>query len=92
MKVSKPVSSLVVLLVLALAAISPERAAAQPSPSAVGCDQECLSKVMKDFLSAMTTGKPGTVPLADQAEVRENTRIITLDASTWRQVKGFNRR
>jgi len=89
MKVSKPTiaSSLVVLLVLGLAAISPERAAAQPSPSSVACDQECLSKVMKDFLSAMTTGKPGTLPVADQAEVRENTRIITLDASTWRQVK-----
>jgi len=27
----------------------------------------------------MATGKPGTVPLADQAEVRENTRIITLE-------------
>ena len=89
MKVSKPTiaSSLVVPLVLALAAISSQRAAAQPSPSSVACDQECLSKVMKDFLSAMTAGKPGTVPLADQAEVRENTRIITLDASTWRRVK-----
>ena len=80
-------SSLVVLLVLGLAASSAERAAAQPSSSSVACDQECLSKVMTDFLSAMTTGKPGSVPLADQAEVRENTRIITLDASTWRQVK-----
>jgi len=35
----------------------------------------------------MTTGRPETVPLADQAEVRENTKIITLDTSTWRQVK-----
>ena len=89
MKFSKPtiVPLLVVLLVLALAPISSARAAAQPSPSSVGCDPECLSKVMTDFLSAMTTGKPGTVPLADQAEVRENTRIIALDASTWRQVK-----
>jgi hypothetical protein len=89
MKVSKPtiVSSLVVLLVLGLIAISPQRAEAQSSPSPVACDQECLSKVMKDFLSAITTGKPRTVPLADQAEVRENTRIIKLDASTWRQVK-----
>jgi hypothetical protein len=61
MKVSKPTvaSSLVVLLVIALTAVSSRRAAAQPSPSPVACDQECLSKVMKDFLSAMTTGKPG---------------------------------
>lgn len=89
MRFSKPTiaSSRVVLLVLALAAISSARAAAQPSPSSVACDQECLSKVMTDFLAAMTTGKPGTVPLGDQAEVRENTRIITLDASTWKQVK-----
>jgi hypothetical protein len=80
-------SPFVVLLVLALGAISSARAAAQPSPASVACDQECLSKIMTDFLSAMTTGKPGTVPLTDQAEVRENTKIITLDASTWRQVK-----
>ena len=76
-----------VLLALALGALSSQRAAAQPSPASVACDQECLSKVMRDFLSAMTTGKPAAVPLADQAEVRENTKIITLDASTWRQVK-----
>jgi hypothetical protein len=89
MKVSRPTaaSSLVILLFLAFGVTSSQRAAAQPSPSSVTCDQECLSKVMKDFLSAMTTGKPGTVPLADQAEVRENTRTITLDASTWRQIK-----
>ena len=77
----------VVLLALALGALSSQRSAAQPSPSSVACDQECLSKIMTDFLSAMTTGKPGTVPLADQAEVRENTKVNTLDASTWRQVK-----
>lgn len=77
----------VVLLALALGALSSQRAAAQPSQSSVACDQECLSKVMKDFLSAMTTGTPGTVPLADQAEVRENAKIVTLEATAWKQVK-----
>lgn len=95
MKAPKPtvVSSLVALLVLGFAAISPEPAAAQPAAAApVACDQECLSNVMKSFLAAMTTGRPETVPLADQAEVRENTKIITLDTSTWRQVKAVRSR
>jgi hypothetical protein len=91
MKDPKPTvaASLVVLLVLALIGISSPRAAAQTTPSPVACDQECLSNVMKDFLSAMTTGRPGTVPLADQAEVRENTKVITLGASTWKEVKAI---
>jgi hypothetical protein len=86
MKVPNAVSPLAILLVFAIAGSS-GRADAQPAQPSPACDQDCLSKVMKDFLSAMTTGNPGTVPLADQAEVRENTRVITLDASSWRQVK-----
>lgn len=80
----------VVLLVLVLGAMSSERTATQQSPSpAVACDHECLSQVMQDFLSAMTAGRPGAVPLAERAEIRENTNVVALDATTWRQVKGI---
>jgi hypothetical protein len=61
---------------------------AQPS-SVPGppCDQACLAKVTDDFIAAMTHGKAGAVPLAAQAEVRENARVVSLDRTTWPQVK-----
>jgi len=62
--------------------------AAQPvSVSAATCDQACLTKVMDGFVSAMTAGKPGSVPLAQDAEIRENAKVVALDATAWRQVK-----
>jgi hypothetical protein len=83
-------SAFVISLVLMLGAMSSERPAAQASPSPpAACDQACLSKVMTNFLSAMTTGKPGAVPLAELAEIRENTKVVTLDATTWKQVKAI---
>jgi hypothetical protein len=42
---------------------------------------------MDGFIAAMTTGKPSSVPLAQDAEIRENTKVVTLDATAWRQVK-----
>jgi len=62
-------------------------AAAQPTPSS--CDRACLSAVMADFRKAMIAGSPGTVPLADHAEVRENTRLVPIDATTWKAVKAI---
>jgi hypothetical protein len=82
------VQAFIVLLALVLGATSSGRPAAQPSPPpAVACDQQCLSNVMTSFISAMTTGKPGAVPLAGLVEIRENTKVVPLDATTWRQVK-----
>jgi hypothetical protein len=61
---------------------------AQPSSSpSASCDRACLAKVMDDFVAAMTHGKAGAVPLAPQAEIRENTLVVSLDGTTWRQVK-----
>jgi hypothetical protein len=83
-------STFVILLVVVLGAVSPGGPAARPAPApATACDQACLSKVMTDFLSAMTAGKPGAVPLAELAEIRENTKVVTLDATTWKQVKAI---
>lgn len=81
-------SAFVVLLVLVLGAPTSGRAAAQPgqAPNA-SCDQQCLAAVMDDFIKAMTAGKPGVVPLAGPAEIRENTKVVSLDGTTWTQVK-----
>lgn len=82
-------SIVIVWLVLALGALSPARAFAQPANAPVAaCGQECLSKVMKDFLASMAGREWRAVPLADGAEIRENTQLATLDATAWKQVKG----
>jgi hypothetical protein len=85
---TRPAASALVLLLLGVGNASSERPPTQPAPSpVVACDQACLSKVMTDFVSAMTAGKPGAVPLAGLAEIRENTKVVSLDATTWKQVK-----
>ncbi len=62
----------------------PARTAAQQLAT---CDQACLSNAMSDFIEAMTRGKPGSVPLTDHAEIRENAKVLSLAASTWKDVK-----
>src|SRR5512139_195146 len=90
MKLRRPMTVSLVVVGLVSLGLSSGLAAAQAStPPGADCDQECLSKVMKDFLSAMTTGKAATVPLADAAEVRENTKIVALAATAWKQVKAI---
>ena len=90
MRLRRPMTvSLVVVGIISLGLSSGLAAAQASAPPGADCDQECLSRVMKDFLSAMTTGKAATVPLADAAEVRENTKIVTLDATAWKQVKAI---
>ena len=44
---------------------------------------------MEGFLAAMAAGKPGSVTLTEHAEVRENTKVISLAASTWTAVKAI---
>jgi hypothetical protein len=73
------------VLVLLLAAVAPRVAAAQAP--AGSCDQACLTKIMSAFVDAMTAGRPASVPLAEDAEIRENARVVPLDATAWRQVK-----
>ena len=81
-------SAIVVVLIAVLGAVSSGQRTVPAAPApGTGCDQACLSKVMTDFLSAMTAGKPGAVPLAELAEIRENTKVVPLDATTWKQVK-----
>lgn len=61
---------------------------AQPAAFAEStCDRQCLDTTMDAFVAAMTTGKPGAVPLAEQAEIRENAKVVGLAETAWRQVK-----
>ncbi len=74
-------------LTFVLAIAGAEAAAAPPAqPSAARCDQACLTKVMDDFVKAMTTGRTASVALVPEAEIRENTRLVALDGTAWRQV------
>lgn len=80
---------LLVTLALALSATSAGAAARPPqsAPVPAACDQACLTKAMDAFVEAMTHGRSAAVPLAQDAEIRENTKVVTLDATAWRQVK-----
>ena len=84
----KTASAFVVLLFVVLGTVSSGQQTVPPAAApGTGCDQACLSKVMTDFVSAMTAGRPRAVPLAESAEIRENAKVVSLDATTWKQVK-----
>lgn len=69
---------------------SPALASARPEHSAVAaCGEPCLRRVMSDFLSAVAERRWRGVPLAEDAEIRENTRRVRLDETTWPQVKAI---
>ena len=44
---------------------------------------------MADFLGAVTCGKTDLIPLAEHAEVRENTEITTLAETAWNRVESI---
>src|SRR3954468_15552608 len=51
------------------------------------CDRACLLQQATQFNSNMLAHTTGKIPLADGAEIRENTKAIALDASKWSAVK-----
>jgi len=69
-------------------AICASAATAQPSPAqAADCDRQCLSQVMDSFLAAMVAGKSDAVRLSAGAEIRQNTRLVPLAQTAWKDVK-----
>lgn len=72
----------VVVAVLGMPAVAHAQA-----PAASACDTACLTATMDAFVNAMTSGRPEAVPLADNHEVRENTRRVALGATAWKDVK-----
>ena len=57
------------------------------SAFAATCDRTCLQGQAAQFNSNMLAHTTGKIPLAEGAEVRENTKAISLDASKWTTVK-----
>jgi hypothetical protein len=51
------------------------------------CDRACLLQQAAQFNSNMLAHTTGKIPLADAAEIRENTKAISLEASRWSAVK-----
>lgn len=80
-------TSAVLAAFIAFAAPFSMPVSAQQLPPA--CDQPCLSNVMEGFVAAMTAGKVASIPLSEGAEIRENARPVTLDATAWKQVKAI---
>jgi len=73
---------------LVLTRAFPGAVAAQSAQApAATCGQACLARIMDDFVKAMTTGQAASVALAPEAEIRENAKTVTLDATAWKQVK-----
>jgi hypothetical protein len=71
-------------LVLSIGLAAGATARAEEAPA---CDRPCLLEVMDGFRASMTAGRTGSVPLAPDAEVRENTKPVTLDETAWKRVK-----
>jgi hypothetical protein len=44
---------------------------------------------MTDFLKAMTTDAPNSVPLAEHAEIRENGQVVPLTGTAWNGVRAI---
>lgn len=66
--------------------------AAGPTVSGSGsetrpCSQACLAQVLSEFKSSVLEKKP--VKLAEDAQVRENMEITTVEQSAWKDVKAI---
>ena len=54
---------------------------------AANCDRACLLEQAKQFNAAMLAHTPEKISLAPDAQIRENTKAITLANSKWSTVK-----
>ena len=59
----------------------------EASAFAESCDRTCLLQQALKFNENMLAHTPGKIPLAAGANIRENTKAISLDASRWSTVK-----
>jgi hypothetical protein len=60
--------------------------AAQTNPAAAAaCSRECLLSVMDRFVATLRTGRAAALLTAD-AEVRENTRLLRPEDTSWKTV------
>jgi hypothetical protein len=57
------------------------------SAAAATCDRTCLLQQAAQFDTNMLAHTLGKIPLAPAAEIRENAKAISLDASKWSMIK-----
>src|SRR6187399_83005 len=53
---------------------------AQSKPA---CDRACLTKVVDTYLTALLANSASTVPLAPNAKITLNGKVVTLGAAFW---------
>ena len=64
---------------LAIATVTAARAgAAKPA-----CDRACLTGFIDTYFKALAANTPGAVPLAPNAKITTNGRLVTLDQAFW---------
>ena len=74
----KPRASLFLALTLALAAVTAPRAQA---PAA--CNRACLTGFVDTYYKALTANTPAAVPLASNAKVTLNGKVVPLGTAFW---------
>jgi hypothetical protein len=77
-----PVVRSVLVLAGLLLALKP--GPAQTSPSAQGCDRECLRGTLTSYLNALVAHDPKSLPLAVNARFTENTAEKPLGEGLWK--------
>ena len=58
-------------------------AAAIEAQSKPACDRACLTKVADTYLMALVANNAATVPLAPNAKITLNGKVVTLGAAFW---------
>ena len=58
-------------------------AAAIEAQSKPACDRACLTKVADTYLTALVANNASTVPLAPNAKITLNGKVVTLGAAFW---------
>lgn len=72
----RTIDTIVVVLVLGLTLAG--AAGAQPP-----CDRACLTGFVDDYFAALTAHEPGGLPLADDAKITNNGRLVDLGDAFW---------
>jgi len=77
-------TSLLLVLGLALAGLSPSPASAQGA-----CDRDCLRTTLNQYLAAVVAGDPGTAPVVVGFRQTENAINVAPGSGVWQSVTGL---
>ena len=53
----------------------------------IGCDRSCLEGHMSTYLDALVANNPNTVPLAANAKISDNNRLVGLREAFWAEAR-----